>query len=395
MEPGSYQQSARQYSPAIGKLADSLLLFAIHRVLLSVVGVVLFLAGLIPRTEDPLLRPYFGLVPVTEGLSGALLGVWLRFDAVHFIRIAQSGYSDPDLAPFYPLYPLLIRLFAWPSGENLLLAAIVASNLACLLSVVGFASWMRDEGYDAATTRRALLLFLWFPTAFFLFAPYSESTFVLFAILGLWAARRGRWAAAGLAGALAALTRLGGLALSLVVAFEWLRRRGSLPRAQSLAAAGAALAPLAAAAGLALWRSSVGLPNLIEVQEIYWRRVPAWPWSGIGSTIGRILARIALPVEFLDLIMVILMLALGVVILRWLPHSLGAYHWGLLLLGLAQMRIGQPLSGQARFALVLIPAYLALALTVHGSVKWRLVAYSFLILNVFLAGQFMLWGWVG
>jgi hypothetical protein len=66
-----------------------------------------------------------------------------------------------------------------------------------------------------------------------------------------------------------------------------------------------------------------------------------------------------------------------------------------LLLNLSQVRIGQPLSGQARFSLTLIPAFLLMALLVRNNWQNRAIVYPSMILLMILAGQYVMWGWVG
>ena len=41
---------------------------------------------------------------------GSITNVWARWDAVHFLRIAEHGYSRAEAA-FYPLYPGLVAVF--------------------------------------------------------------------------------------------------------------------------------------------------------------------------------------------------------------------------------------------------------------------------------------------
>ena len=48
--------------------------------------------------------------------------------------------------------------------------------------------------------RRTILYLMMFPAAFFFFAPYSESLFLLFIVASFWGARRKKWAVAGFAG---------------------------------------------------------------------------------------------------------------------------------------------------------------------------------------------------
>ena len=89
-----------------------------------------------------------------------------------------------------------------------------------------------------------------FPVSFVLFAPYTESLWLLFAALSFWYVRKERLWHAGLCGALAVLTRQQGVFLILPLAYELWERRDR--RWTSWAAL--ALIPLALA-GWILYRS--------------------------------------------------------------------------------------------------------------------------------------------
>ena len=95
-------------------------LFIMQRLLLSTLGAAFFLLGYVSLTGDPVLRPYFGVQVVSAGPAGALLGVWQRFDAIHFMRIASAGYNAPDLSAFLPLFPLVSRGLGDLLGQNYL-----------------------------------------------------------------------------------------------------------------------------------------------------------------------------------------------------------------------------------------------------------------------------------
>ncbi len=370
-------------------------LFLAQRALLSMLGIVLFFAGMAPRSEDPILRPYFGVQPTASGAAGALLGVWQRFDAIHFQRIAQAGYVDADLSPFYPLFPTLARAFGWFMDGNVLLGGFLVANLAMLSAMIVLYVWLLEEGFPLQVAKRTLLLLAWFPTAFFLFVPYSESLLLFFVVLCLWSVRRRRWLLAGVLAGLACLTRMAGIVLALVIAVEWFLNRKSMPARETASAWFAVFLPVVCLAGIEIWRIKSGLPGTVAVQAQFWHRVPAFPWEGVSQTITRMTAGVALTVEVLDLVIVLGMIAAGVMMFKALPASLVTYHWAFLLFNLSQVRIDQPLSGQARYAALLFPAFVWLAGKVRGPLAWRALSYAFLLLNVLLAGQFILWGWVG
>ena len=158
-------------------------LFLIFRLLFTFLGLSLYLLGKVPLSADPITRPYFGIDPVVSGIPGALLGVWQRFDAINFQRIATFGYSDDALVAFLPLYPLITRVGSYIVNENILLSAVLVSNISCVLLLITLYKWLGEEGFSEDVTRRTLLYLLVFPTAFFLFVPYSESLFLLLAII--------------------------------------------------------------------------------------------------------------------------------------------------------------------------------------------------------------------
>jgi hypothetical protein len=103
-----------------------------------------------------------------------------------------------------------------------------------------------------------------FPTALFLFAPYSESLFLFFSLACLLAARRGWWPLAGLAAAGASATRSVGLLLALPMAIEAVQQalgqQGLAQRTRALVvpAVSTALAPLGLVVYLLGWRHANG-----------------------------------------------------------------------------------------------------------------------------------------
>jgi mannosyltransferase PIG-V len=90
--------------------------------------------------------------------------------------------------------------------------------------------------------RRAVLLAAIFPFSFFFGVVYSESTFLLFAVLAVYCFRTGRWIAGGACGAVATATRVPGIMLLPVLAWIAYRTAPPAPRERWHALAGVALA---------------------------------------------------------------------------------------------------------------------------------------------------------
>jgi len=364
------------------------------RAILSLLGTTLVRAGLVPTTTDPLLRPYFGIDPVTQGLPGLFLGVWQRFDAIHYLRIASSGYSAIALSAYFPLYPFLVRIVGMAIGQNYLLASILVSNIAALLAIIVFYNLVIDETGDQGIAQRSTIHLVFFPTAFFLLAPYPESLALLFCLIAFREARHGRWSTAAVAGFACALTRSQGVLLTFAFIVEAFRQLRSSTR-PSIQLALAVIAPVLGLTTFFAARWASGFPPLHTVIYDYWQRVTTLPFSSVLATFQRIFACDAMPIEYLDLLIVLVALALGVLVVKRLPLAYSAYYWSVILFNLSQNRLVQPISSQGRYALVLFPAFIVLGQLSASPLINRIILYLSFPLWLFLAGQFIMWGWVG
>jgi hypothetical protein len=156
-----------------------------------------------------------------------------------------------------------------------------------------------------------------------------------------------------------------------------------------------ALSPLFSQVALQVWQRLSYFPSTVGLQGIYWNRFLAFPWQGILLTSERIVSGDALSIEYVDLGIIFIMLGLGLVLIKHLPMTYWVYFWSFLLVNLSQVRIGQPLSGQARFSLTLIPAFILTALLVKNNWQNRAIVYPSMVILLILAGQYVMWGWVG
>jgi mannosyltransferase PIG-V len=164
-----------------------------------------------------------GLTSPFSYLGNLLVAPAARWDSVWYLAIARDGYADaPGHAKtaFYPLYPLLAHAGGWVVGSQLVAGLLI--SLACFLFALVLLHRLAAIELGLQDARGTALLVAFFPTAFFFSAVYSESLFLLLSVGSVLAARQGRWAWAGLAGALAAATRNSGVLLLVPVALLYL-----------------------------------------------------------------------------------------------------------------------------------------------------------------------------
>ncbi len=303
-----------------------------------------------------------GLIP-TGGLPGLLAAPFARWDSVWLLDIAQGGYgAGIRRTAFFPLYPLLVGAGGSVTGSALV-AGVAISWTACLAALVLLHRLAELElGREAARTATwALALF---PASVYLTAVYAESLFLALSLGAVLAARRERWAWAGLLGGLAAATRSVGVLLLVALVLVWLAR----PQRRLREAAWLALVPLGTAAYSA-WLALQGKGALayLDAQD-WWERSAAGPWN--GATQGARSAweaRAALVPWAGDpagahQVALFAFLLLGVAALigaaRRLPLADAAYLGAGLLAALASPAAWQPLLSLPRFEVVLFPLFL-------------------------------------
>src|SRR3954469_5067688 len=184
------------------------------------------------------------------------------WDAGHYVAIADRGYDAPLRAAFFPLYPLLARAVTAPLASPLLGGVFVsfAALAAALYLLHKLVTLELGERY----ARPALLVTALFPTAFFFSAIYTESLFLALSVGAFYAARRQRWAVAGLCGGLAAATRNTGVLLLVPLLL--------LPRVRGRDALWLALVPAGLATVLGYWASRGDALAPMHAQRQYWGR---------------------------------------------------------------------------------------------------------------------------
>jgi hypothetical protein len=115
------------------------------------------------------------------------LDYWAHWDGAWYAAIAQRGYFDHASTSFFPLYPLLVRLFDYLPGGTAYWGVVVST--ACLLAALYFFYEVAEELFDAPVARASTLVFAFFPSAFFMNAVFSESVFLAATTGTVWALR--------------------------------------------------------------------------------------------------------------------------------------------------------------------------------------------------------------
>jgi hypothetical protein len=92
------------------------------------------------------------------------------------------------------------------------------------------------------------------------------------------------------------------------------------------------------------------------------------------------------------------MVTLFVILFVWgwrkIPLEYDLYVAFTLLIILIRIVETQPLISASRYMLALFPSFYSLSLAAENAILRRIIIYTFIPLNLYLSGQFFLWGWV-
>ncbi len=424
-------------SAHLAALRESRRAFLGSRLLVWIAGVgTVLVAGYGPA------RGAFDPPGVTSGfgrLGDLLAAPAARWDSAWYLVIAHHGYRL-ELAPFtssrtafFPLYPLGLGGLS-KLGLPPILAGVLLSMAALWLSLYGIhrLTALELEGGVEGTgevARLAVMLTAFAPMAFFLSAVYSESLYLALSVGLFWCARKGRWAAVGVLGALAAGTRSAGVVLIVpaLILYLYGPREDRAPDRESdlvrpryrlrrdLLWLG--LAP----AGLGLYMAYLGLdggsPLMPFHAQSVWGRQFAGPffagWDGIKAAFDGARQLLSFQQHRLyfplagnspsieaghNLMLLAFMLAaippiLGV--FRRLPIAYGVYVLAALALPLSYPVPTQPLMSLPRFLLVLFPLNMWLGLRIAGHRRLQIGALLLSAgLLAFFTAEFATWHWV-
>jgi len=169
------------------------------------------------------------------------LNIWNRWDSLWYISIAADGYTYAPHAQtsvvFYPLLPLLLLILHYPLSllpfNSYLLVGMLIAWVSFLAASCVLYRLTLDR-FGQATAYGAVLLIATFPFSLFYGAAYTESLFLLLALVAFYAIERERWWLAASLALVAGASRPTGVFIGVCVvaayALDWYRTRHALRR---------------------------------------------------------------------------------------------------------------------------------------------------------------------
>jgi hypothetical protein len=354
-------------------------------------------------------------LPDRSGWQELIIQPLRNWDGFWYSLIAIEGYDyHPAATAFWPLYPWSMRLVADIFFIRVETAGLILANVAFFLALVVFHRLV-SQTWNRAIANRAIWLLAFFPTAYYFSAVYSESFFLLFCLLAYYLAAGGKWWQAGLAGALAALTRNVGVLIAIPIGIMFLKQHGIDPRRWPrdwLAVGLPALGPLIYM--FSLWRTYDDPLQTLDAQR-GWAREQAMPWKTFQMAfdqldLGWLRALLESPTwasltshevrfgfaeyESLDLAVALLVIPLLMYCLIKLPIEYSIFPVILFVIPLFSPSTVHPLMSMSRFLIVMFPLFIGLALLTRRQITFTLMIVPSVVLLVLLTIQFSTWYWV-
>ncbi|MEY2562534.1 MAG: hypothetical protein QOH88_727 [Verrucomicrobiota bacterium] len=220
-------------------------------------------------------------------------GIWNRWDAIHYLNVAESGYGGEAsgeqrfMIVFLPLFPYSIY-FAHLLIPDWHAAGLVVSNL-CAAGAFCFCFLLTEKELGRRAARGAVFYLSIFPTAYFFHVAYSESLFLFLTLGAFYYGRQGRWLPCALLGMLSTGSRLSGLAVMLPLAFEYFQQKKFKWREVRWDCALLGLIPLGFVAYLYLNYHYFGDPlKFLQFQREHWYRALSSPLEALQWDLAKV-----------------------------------------------------------------------------------------------------------
>lgn len=332
--------------------------------------------------------------PLSQSAHQAL-NIWGASDSGWYLDLATNGYQLVPAAngqanwAFFPAMPGLAAGLARLTRLTPFEAMLVVSNLSFLIALI-LVHRLARQAFNAKTADVTVVLLCVAPASYIFSAAYTEALFLASLTGALLLIRDRRWLAAGLAAALAALTRNLGLALLLPYGWAVLERwrdrdQAPLGWAERARIVLGGLAPIAGVALFLLYlkaRTGDALAFL-HIQKT-WGRSLGQPFAALVQ--GLVHPSSIPDGELLSFAIAWLALALllGLALLR---------RWGWLLLSAALVLapLATGVTSFSRYALVVLPLWMVAGHLLSERPRATMVAVASLaMLNGFMMAAWTL-----
>lgn len=310
-------------------------------------------------------------------------------DVDWYIEIAHLGYARRPFTAekqtnwaFFPLFPLLLRLASTLTGEYVF-TGMALSGIFFFSALVLLHKTVLEFGLSDADADRAVFYLAAFPVSYFFSLGMTESLFLMLVVGSFYAAKREMWWAAALLGALAAATRVTGvLLLPALAVLYWQTYRTFRVRRNFLTLL---LIPTGLLAFIEFLYRITGNPLAFKDVAVAWGREPAFFLLPLLDYLSDPLL-VAEPWNFrlVNFLAATAALVCGFVLLKWRQWALATFTLSSMFVTLST----NMLQSQARYAMVVFPVFIVLAVTGRNARVDAVIRTASLIILILMTVMF-------
>ena len=189
--------------------------------------------------------------------------------------MAEIGYVEPKLYAFFPLYPILIKLFTYiiPSYQ---VSGFIISNIASFLSII----ILKDMTKDKSNVWN-ILCFIFSPILAYTSMVYTESLFLLLTLLGYYLYKKDKYILSAVIVGLSILTRNSGIilwgAIGLDMLYRFFSKKDKPIQFKNILVFGFIALAIGMIYPIYLYLETGDFLKFATVQTDYWNRATATP----------------------------------------------------------------------------------------------------------------------
>lgn len=216
------------------------------------------------------------------------ISIFELFDSTHYIDMAEYGYKEPLLYAFFPLYPIIIKIFTIiiPSYQ---ISGFLVSNIASFLSIL-----LLNEMTKEKDNYWIIMCFIFSPILGYTSLVYTESLFIFLTLLGYYLYKKDKYLLSAIVVGLSSLTRNSGIILWGAIGLDMLYRlfikKEKTIKFKNILIFGLIGLLISAMYPIYLYITTGDFLKFASVQTEYWHRLTGTPIDNFLSDI-QVLAR--------------------------------------------------------------------------------------------------------
>lgn len=197
------------------------------------------------------------------------------FDSQHYLKMAEYGYTEPMLYAFFPLYPILIKVFTYiiPSYH---ISGFLISNIASFLSLLILHDMTKEKD-----NLWLILCFVFTPILGYTSLIYTESLYLLFTLLGFYLYKKDKYILSAIIVGLSILTRNSGIilwgAIGLDMLYRFFTKKDKPIKFMSIVTFGIIALVIGMLYPLYLYTETGDFLKFVSVQGDYWYKASGTP----------------------------------------------------------------------------------------------------------------------